>query len=486
VIPDAGASPAYLPKAVARAAGPRPSERPGTSLRAKAAAMEALVGGPTGVRIRGVEVEGALVDAYAAYPVVASLLGTGSWLQAERIEQRHLTPGRGLARLVTELKGLDADRLLGEPLGWRSLAGVALARSASDLLAVRGRLLGEVEDHTGTVPVVAGSEAVWVGLPRVVASMLRTGQVPDLIEAYTFQPEGLTAGARPVELPGGIVFDPRLDRARRGRRFRDLAMALAEVGLRAKAGTLRGIAPADARRMAGAVKLARNVAAFGGPAEFNPSIRAHLAWGPYGKLPKPIHEEPGWLTDPVAASLVVSGCELLLTLLEVLVAQHGGSTVFVDTDAAYVTLSESNGPIPVPARGAAGESMPTDVGRSRRGRWSGSSTALGPSLCERDCRSRTNSHASDRASRSVSDRSSSSPTRTSPPMARGPRRHASRSRRSVTCCRRWDQTVNAYRSSPRLTSSERSRTSVRTELSIPVESRRLGKSSPNSCETGPS
>jgi len=117
------------------------------------------------------------------------------------------------------------------------------------------------------------------------------------------------------------VFDPRLDRPHRGTRFRDLPTALAELDLRAKAGALTGLEPAQMRRLRGAVKVARNGAAYGGPSEFNATAEAHGAWGPDGKLPRQIHEEPGWLTDPVVGSLVVGGCELLLTILEALVQE---------------------------------------------------------------------------------------------------------------------------------------------------------------------
>ena len=134
------------------------------------------------------------------------------------------------------------------------------------------------------------------------------------------------------------MIDPRLDRVRRGRRVRDLPTALAEVGLRAKAGTLDGVSPAHVLRLSGSVKVARNVAAYGGPVEFNPSSRAHSAWGPSGKLRRPVHEELGWLTDPVVGSLVVAGCDVLLTLLKHLVAAAGGSTAFVDADAAFVLV----------------------------------------------------------------------------------------------------------------------------------------------------
>jgi hypothetical protein len=307
------------------------------------------------------EVRGVLVDATAAYPVVSSLLGTSSWLEAARIEQRHLTSGRGLARLVRELEAITVDRLLDEPDLWSSLAGLALVDTDADPIAIRGRVVGTIEDHTGTVPVAPGSGPIWCGLPRVVAARLRTGRMPAILEAYTFRPVGLVAGARPVRLLGGIVFDPRLDRPRRVRRFRDLPLALAEVGMLAKAGALRGCDVAQMRRLKGSVKVARNVAAYGGPVEYNPSTTAQSAWGPDGTLAKRINEEPGWLTDPVAGSLVVSGCELLITIFEVLDRDAGGAISFVDTDAAFVLVTDDAHTVSIVGAGANGGPVATEA-----------------------------------------------------------------------------------------------------------------------------
>ncbi len=360
---DAGASPAYLAKRVAQLAVPRPPYlRPGMSPMGKAAAMAAHLGGKSATMIRGVAVPGVLVDGTAAYPVVGSLVGTTRWLQAERIDQRLLVPGRGLDAFLAELAMLDIPALLAGPAAWELLTCCLLVEPDADVLAVRGRGPGEREDRTSTTSVERGRYPVWHMGPRVLASYLMTGRMPRVLRAYTWRPVGIVAGCRPVSLPGGIVFDPARMRPRSGDTFNDLASAIAEMALRAKTGTLDGINRLAMDRLAGSGKVGRNGIAYGQAVEFNRSDRTHPVWGPFGILPSMTAEEPGWLADPAVGALATAGCELMLTLLELIVAQAGGSIAFADTDAAFVLVTHDGDEIPVDGRGVDGEPIPQCAG----------------------------------------------------------------------------------------------------------------------------
>src|SRR5262249_21847843 len=157
---------------------------------------------------------GVLVDGTAAYQVVGSLLATTRWLQADRIDQRLLTPGRGLDAFLADLSKLEVSTLLARPEVWELLTCCLLVEPDGDILAVRGRDPGEREDRTTPTTVEAGRHPVWHMGPRVAASYLLTGRMPKVLRAYTWRPEGTVPGCRSVNLPGGIAFNPRQRRRR--------------------------------------------------------------------------------------------------------------------------------------------------------------------------------------------------------------------------------------------------------------------------------
>jgi hypothetical protein len=320
--------------------------------------MAAHFGGKSATYLRGVEAPGTYVDAIAAYPVVGALLGTGTWLQAEHIEQRLLTPGRGLARFLGQFASLDADSLLRHPERWPTLAGVALVQPHGDVFAVRGRFERENEDRTTTTTILGASEPIWQMLPRVKASELMTGRMPEVLKLYIWRPQGIVGGCRAVNLPGGIVFSPMQKRRRLGNSFNDLSLALAELGLLSKTGRLEGMDELASARLGPGFKVGRNGIAYGGPMQFDRSRSRHPAWGPFGKMPKGIYEEPGWLADPVIGALATAGCELLLTLLEV---PTEPAVAWVDTDAAYVLTSEDGGIIEIQGCGQDGGPFPQSI-----------------------------------------------------------------------------------------------------------------------------
>lgn len=344
--PDRIGSPAALAKAVARAAvGRTPRMRPGVSVRGNAGAVAAHAGGRDEIRFRHTPFPSVLADGTAFYPAVSALLGTGRWLSAERIEERRLTPGRGLVRLRRRLRVLaDPDVLLNEPSVWPELCGVALVKPDDDVLTLRV-LPAHEHDPTNavtiTAPVAKGSEPVWVALPDYIASALVTGHVSEFLDVRTWRPIGVVPGARAVKLPGDVVYDPRLTHLRRGDRFSDLGLALAEAELR-----LRDRDDAQAERLRGSLKIARNAAAYGIAAEVNPSKAKHSAWGPGGKVGE-VREEPGNFADPPVAACVAAGGRLLLALLERLVHDAGGSIVRFDTDAATIVATIEGGDIPL-------------------------------------------------------------------------------------------------------------------------------------------
>jgi hypothetical protein len=81
------------------------------------------------------------------------------------------------------------------------------------LLMNKGRFIPELQEFTnGMVPTYANpdrpDELVPVMLPGLVLSKLLTGETPDIVRAELMEPAGRRLQLKPVEMPGGVPFDP--------------------------------------------------------------------------------------------------------------------------------------------------------------------------------------------------------------------------------------------------------------------------------------
>lgn len=158
---------------------------------------------------------------------------------------------------ITEFRLLHSDFDDSARVAGAMSRGIGRARRRASLEVPEGGLC------------LLGRHPVWQMGPRVVASHLLAGRMPKALRAYTWRPAGLVAGCRSVELPGGIAFSPQQRRRRVGDSFNDLACAISEMVLRAKAGSFEGIDPLARERLGGSGKVARNGIAYGQAVEFN-------------------------------------------------------------------------------------------------------------------------------------------------------------------------------------------------------------------------
>ena len=102
------------------------------------------------------------------------------------------------------------------------------------------------------------SEGLWFSLPDVAASVLLTGKVPKIVEAFKLVPIGRVRGLRPVRLSGEVWVNPRTQ---------DLFRAVIEQrkSQAKKQGTIRE----DADRLDKALKVLANATSYGIYAEMN-------------------------------------------------------------------------------------------------------------------------------------------------------------------------------------------------------------------------
>lgn len=334
------ASPATLLSAVLEHGGvPRDAET-GVPPEWLGRAMAAYKGGRCEAMLPGMIVPVRYVDVLSAHPVVGALIGASEHLIAERIEVLPFTEeARGMARTVN----LEHLR---DPEWWRR-AGPVLCwiRPRGDIIPVQTRYIERGDLTVGLNPTWSDHDR-WVMLLDVIASIILTGRIPEIVEAVRFTPGPPRAGLRPVAFRGALL-DPH----------DDLFRQLVEERLRAKA--------AGETLWAQFLKVMEN-SLYGLFAQYNEAARGRkrsakvaVVWTGDGHRTIRLYnrhtkerirpeEIPGPFFRPWLAAVITAGTRLLMAMLEVKVREHGETIAAADTDSAMIVASSEGGLIPCP------------------------------------------------------------------------------------------------------------------------------------------
>lgn len=111
------------------------------------------------------------------------------------------------------LERVSADNLF-KPETWKHLTGFVKIVPEGDILPTRGRYSVETNDwqvalnHLYSDPDNP-THAVWFSLPDIVVSVLLTGRVPKIIDAFRIEPIGILSELEVTKLRGAIQIDPR-------------------------------------------------------------------------------------------------------------------------------------------------------------------------------------------------------------------------------------------------------------------------------------
>lgn len=338
--PDKAFSPASIAKAYLRALGvERPMRRFATLPETiHGAAMVSYYGGRAECRIRKVPVPVIHTDFVSEYPTCGANLGVWDLLTAERVAYATATEEVGEL-----LNSLTVERCLNREF-WRSLMWFAEIKPDGDVLPVRAKYGTPTQSFSiGHNPLTA-DHTTWYAGPDLVASWLISGRVPNIVQAVRLIPEGKQAGLRPITLADGITIDPTTG---------DLFKSLIELRKKVEADTTR--LPEERKRIAQALKILAN-SLYGVMAELNEEDPAPpepvdvTVFGIPGaflaKSPRP--EIVGEYHFPPVAALISSGGRLMLSLLERLVLDRGGTYAFCDTDSMAIVATEVGGLIKCP------------------------------------------------------------------------------------------------------------------------------------------
>src|SRR5581483_6790842 len=100
-----------------------------------------------------------------------------------------------------------------QPDTWKRLAAFVKIIPDDDILPSRSKY-SKTNDWQVAVNRISGEadnrfHALWFSLSDIVASVLLTGRVPKIIDAFRIEPTGILPGLKPAKLRNAVTVDPR-------------------------------------------------------------------------------------------------------------------------------------------------------------------------------------------------------------------------------------------------------------------------------------
>ena len=336
-------SPASIGKAYLRAMGITPVLDRQKSLQPFVGhAQTAFFGGRTSAHIRKIPVPVVYTDFLSMYPTVNSLMGIWRFVTAKEITVRNHCK----EEIIAWLERICVDDLFNADT-WKSMAAFVRVQPHGDVLPSRGQYNPATNDWQVAISHLYADmpeDALWFSLPDVVASVILTGRVPQIVDAFILEANGTLPALRTTKLRGSIEVDPTKQ---------DFFKVAIEERKRLSLRT--DISDAERERLDKALKVLANSTSYGIYAEMNREeteertlVRCHgLDEQPFScRVSKP--EVPGEFCFPPFASLITGAARLMLALLEKCVTDLGGTYAMEDTDSMAIVATERGGLVECP------------------------------------------------------------------------------------------------------------------------------------------
>ncbi len=307
-------------------------------------AQSAFFGGRTSAHVRKVAVPVVYTDFLSMYPTVNSLMNLWRFVTAREIKVvKHCK-----ADIEAFLRRLKADHLF-EPATWKCMTAFVQIIPDGDILPTRGKY--SVESHDWQVAMnhlyaesCDPSNALWFSLPDVVASVLLTGHIPRIVDAFRINACGTLPGLKPIKLRGAIEIDSRTQ---------DFFKVVIEERKRLASRT--DLPDVEKERLDKALKVLANAASYGIYAEMIREESDHkVEVTCHGIDAKPFtchvaHPDvPGEYCFPPLASLITGAARLMLALLEHCVCELRATYAMEDTDSMAIIATEHGEMVPCP------------------------------------------------------------------------------------------------------------------------------------------
>jgi hypothetical protein len=300
-------------------------------------AQSAFFGGRTGAHIRKASVPNVYTDFLSMYPTVNSHMNLWLFVTARKIDVvEHCQ-----VQIESFLRELTLSDLF-KSATWKHLTGFVKIIPDGDILPSRAKYSAETNDWQVAVNYLYWSEALWFSLPDVVASVILTGRIPKIVDAFRIVPRGKVSGLKTIKLRGAVDIDPRKQ---------DFFKVVIEQ--RKLLSSRTGLSKTERERLDKALKVLANATSYGIYAEMiRQEVEEKVNVRCYGIDEHPFtcritHPDvPGEYCFPPLASLITGAARLMLALLEHCVSELGGTYAMEDTDSMAIVATEQGGLVP--------------------------------------------------------------------------------------------------------------------------------------------
>ena len=347
--PTKAYSPASIGKAYLAAMGVVPvlERQPDFPMQYVGFAQTAFFGGRTSAHIRNFPVPVVYVDFLSMYPTVNGLMGLWKFVTAKEIR---VIPDcqKEIERF---LRGLTPDKLFDRKI-WEKLPAFVKVIPNGDILPSRSKYSFASHDWQVAVNHLYASDhedskGLWFSLPDVVTSVLLTGEIPKIVDAFKLVSEGKHSDLRSVLLGGEVPVNPRTH---------DLFRTVIEQ--RKSLPKRKDLQQEEKDRLDKGLKVTANATSYGIYAEMNrqeTEKKVKVKCQGIDSLPyvcSVVHpEKPGEFCFPPLASLITGAARLMLAFLEHCVTELGGTYAMEDTDSMAIVGTKRGGFVRCPGGG---------------------------------------------------------------------------------------------------------------------------------------
>jgi len=343
--PTKAYSPASIGKAYLQAMKIRPilERQPDFPKTYLGYAQSAFFGGRTSAHIRKTPVPVVYTDFVSMYPTVNSLMELWQFVTA-----REITIVEHCQKEITEFLNRVSVNYLFTQDAWKNLTAFVKIIPDGDILPSRSKYSATSNDWQVAVNYIysdpTNPNAVWYSLPDVVASVILTGRIPKISDAFQLKSGGKLKQLKPISLRGAIEVDPRQ---------KDFFKVVIEE--RKRLASRADMPQSEKDRLDKALKVIANSTSYGIYAEMNrQESDEKVDVVCHGIDPQPFNcrvshpEVPGKYCFPPLASLITGGARLMLALLENCVSELGGTYAMEDTDSMAIVATKHGGLIACP------------------------------------------------------------------------------------------------------------------------------------------